>query len=89
LTLGLYRLGLRRITLEPRYNFANDPLFDAAYPEDLRDVRILHYLRTNIVSRERDFASSAALDALIARRDLRGSNEVLRTTVAKLVRRIE
>jgi hypothetical protein len=86
LTLGLYRLGLRRITLEPRYNFPNDPLFDAAYPQDLRDIRILHYLRTNIVSRERDFASSAALDALIARSDLTGSNEVLRTTLAKLVR---
>jgi len=39
------------------------------------------------VSRERDFASSAALDALIARKDLTGSNEVLRTTLAKLVGR--
>jgi hypothetical protein len=84
LTLALYRLGRRRFALELRYNFPNDPLFDAAYPEDLRDIRILHYLRTKIVSRDRDFASIEALKALVARQDLVGSNEVLRATIKKL-----
>jgi hypothetical protein len=84
LTLSIYRLGLRRLALEPRYNFPNLPIFEAAYPEDLKDVRILHYLRTEIVDRERDFSSPEALRALIARKDLTGANEALRATVEKL-----
>lgn len=84
-TLALYKLGRRRLALEPRYNFPNDPLFDSAYPQDLRDVRILHYLRNDIVNRDRDFASIEALRALVARKDLTGSNEVLRATVEKLM----
>lgn len=88
LTLALYRLGLRRAALDPRYNFPNDPLFNSAYPQDLRDIRILHYLRTDIVNRERDFASPEALRVLIEREDLTGSNEVLRRTVQKLADQI-
>jgi hypothetical protein len=83
-TLALYRLGLRRLALELRYNFPNDPLFDSAYPRDLDDLRILHYLRTEIVDRDGDFASPEALRALVARRDLIGSNELLRETLEKL-----
>jgi hypothetical protein len=83
-TLALYQLGMRRIALELRYNFPNDPLFDAAYPEDLRDMRILHYLRTEIVDRDRDFATIRTLRSLIGRKDLTGSNEVLRKTVQTL-----
>jgi hypothetical protein len=85
LTLAVYRLGLRRFVLEPRYNFPNDPRFDAAYPEDLDDVRILHYLRGEIVHRDRDFASAEALSELVLRDDLHGSNEVLRATVRALM----
>jgi hypothetical protein len=85
LTLALYRLGRRRLALELRYNFPNDHLFDAAYPEDLRDIRILHYLRTEVVNRDADFASIEALKNLIGRQDLIGSNEVLRTTLEKLL----
>jgi hypothetical protein len=84
LTLAMYRLGMRRLALELRYNFPNDPLFEPAFTEDLHDLRILHYLRTEIVDRERDFSSPEALQSLIARRDLTGSNEVLRATVEKL-----
>jgi hypothetical protein len=84
LTLALYRLGLRRLALELRYNFPNDPLFDSAHPRELDDVRILHYLRTEILDRDGDFASPEALKALVARRDLIGSNEILRKTVEKL-----
>ena len=85
LTMALYRLGLRRLALEPRYNFPNIPLFESGYPEDLRDIRILHYLRTEIVNRERDFSSPEALRSLVGRKDLTGSNEVLRTTLEKLL----
>jgi hypothetical protein len=85
LTLALYKLGRRRLALELRYNFPNDPLFDMAYPEDLHDVRILHYLRTEVVNRNDDFSSIEALKKLVARPDLTGSNEILRTTLKRLL----
>ena len=84
LTMALYRLGLRRITLEPRYNFANYTSFEEQNPEDLRDIRILHYLNREIVNKDSDFASIEAFAALISRDDLTGANEILRATLKRL-----
>jgi hypothetical protein len=76
LTIEKHKLPSRTIPL--RYNFPNDPGFEQKYPNDLSDVRILHYLRCEVVHRERDFVDLTRVAALIQRRDLRGSNEVLR-----------
>jgi len=40
---------------------------------------VLHYLRTDIVDRDRIFASEKDIEAFIRRRDLDGSNEMLRS----------
>jgi hypothetical protein len=82
LTIEKHKLPSRTIPL--RYNFPNDPGFDQKYPNDLSDVRILHYLRCEVVHRERDFVDLTRVAALIQRRDLRGSNEVLRRCVEEL-----
>jgi glycosyltransferase involved in cell wall biosynthesis len=84
LTLAIYELDLPRIALPPRYNFPNDPLFEAQYPEDLADLRILHYLRLDEVQRDKIWQSPDDTLTFLARRNLRPSNEALRRTVEKL-----
>lgn len=82
LTIEKNRLATRALSL--RYNFPNDPRFDHKYPDDLTDLRILHYLRCEIVHRENDFSDLMGVAALIQRRDLRGSNEVFRRCLEEL-----
>jgi hypothetical protein len=84
LTLAMQKHGLTSRALPLRYNFPNDWRFDEKYPKDLADVRILHYLRCELVDREKDFNNLANVEALIRRRDLRGSNEVLRRRLDEL-----
>jgi hypothetical protein len=84
LTMAIHELNLPRTALSPRYNFPNDPRFEQRYSDDFRDLRILHFLRRTVVDRDRDFASPQAIEALIARSDLKGSNELLRHRIAEL-----
>jgi hypothetical protein len=84
LTLAIQKCGLTSRALPLRYNFPNDPGFDRKYPDELAQVRILHYLRCEIVHRENDFADLKRVAALIQRRDLQGSNEALRNCLEEL-----
>ena len=68
-----------------RYNFPNQVEFDRLYPEELENVTFLHFLRTDVVDRECDFADLAAMTRLAERRDLSGSNEIFRGRVAALL----
>jgi hypothetical protein len=85
LTLALAKIGMRCGIASLRYNFPNDPRFDKAYPDELRDVRFLHFLQTATVRRDLDFQDEDAITALAARRDLTGSNEALRKRLAELL----
>jgi hypothetical protein len=82
--LALAKVGEGWDSLPQRFNFPNQREFDVAFPDELKDVRFLHYLRTDTVDRDREFVSDEAMDAFVARRDLTGSNEVLRRTVDRL-----
>jgi hypothetical protein len=84
LTLAMQKVGLTSRALPLRDNFPNDPRFDKNYPDELARVRVLHYLRCDVVHRENDFRTLAAVKRLIARTDLTGSNELLRKTLAEL-----
>ena len=84
LTLAMQKQRLASLALPLRYNFPNDPRFDRAYPDELTNVRALHYLRCEIVHRENDFADLERVAAIIRRRDLVGSNEVLRKRLEEL-----
>lgn len=86
LALAVPFAGLPAFNVGPSFNFPNQPDFDAAYPGDLARVRFIHYLRTDVVDRDRDFADDAAIARFLARRDLAGSNEALRRRVAVLHR---
>ncbi len=86
LTLALAKTHLPYEIMPMRYNFPNQKEFDAALPDDLADVRLLHFLRTDDgVHREQDFGSDAAMGALAGRHGLTGSNEKLRARVASLL----
>lgn len=84
-TLAMELAGVNISVLPPRFNFPNQIGFDHRYPEDLADIKFLHFLRLDTIDRERDFASMDAMRKLIARTDLRGSNEILRRRIAQLL----
>jgi hypothetical protein len=85
LTLAVAKHGIPVEVLAVRYNYPNQAAFDALYPQELSDVRLLHFLRTDIVQRERDFETLESMQRLAGRRDLSGSNEALRARVAELL----
>lgn len=82
LTIQKHDLPVRALPL--RYNFPNDPEFDARYPDELAAVRVMHYLRCETIHRESDFLSLDAVEGLLARCDLSGSNEAFRRRLAGL-----
>lgn len=84
LTLALFSEDMGFEVVPLRYNFPNQPEFDAAHPEELASVRFLHFLRTQVVDRERDFESLGSIRRLMARSDLTGSNEVLRARLQQV-----
>jgi hypothetical protein len=83
-TLAIYKAGLPRRVLPVRYNFPNDPGFDAKYADELSNIYILHYQRTDVVHRDTDFETAESTARLVARSDLRGSNELLRRRLTAL-----
>jgi len=67
-----------------RFNFVNDPFFDERYPEELKNVRVIHYARRTTINRDIIFNSLENVAEFIGRRDLAGSNEALRQLIAEL-----
>lgn len=85
LTFAICQLGLPHCTLPFRFNFANLEWADRRYLIDLADVRIIHYLKEDVIGPRREtWATQEALQAFMNRRDLSGSNEILRGAVARL-----
>jgi len=85
LTLAIYELNLPHVALDVRYNYPNDDWADRFHPTELADVRIIHYLREEILGARRDvWGSEEAFQQFLSRHDLSGSNEVLRGSVAAL-----
>ena len=82
--MGVAQAALPVFSLPPRYNFPNRPAFERAMPEEMKECTFLHFMQTDVVDRDHDFASSEALDVFCAREDLQGTNEMLRRRVAHL-----
>lgn len=84
-TFAMYELDVPRVCLEPRYNYPNLEWADRTMPADLQDLRIVHYMGENVIGTRRGLWEDDKLfEAFVARRDLTGSNETLRRTVAQL-----
>ena len=85
LTLALYKTGIKPHVLPLRYNYPNQEGFDVAFPDEFHEIRLLHFLRTDVVNREEDFVSWPKMKKLSMRQDLRGSNEVFRSRLKQLM----
>ncbi len=84
LALAIAQSGVRSCALPMRYNFPNDELADARYPEELDDVCIFHYLRTHAFDRHKIFSSLSAYHEFVDL-PLTGSNRVFQSCVATLI----
>lgn len=74
LTLAISRLGLEWAPLPLRYNFQNIPAIYDAYPEEAKEIRVLHFLQELELSRVRDFQSYEGIEALFGRQGLHAVN---------------
>lgn len=68
-----------------RYNFPNDRIADGKYPDELNQVRLFHYLRTEKFDRHKIFADESAFEAFM-KLDLVGSDRVFQAHVRDITR---
>lgn len=81
--LAVAESGIPSITLPLRYNYPNDRTADRLYPDELANVVLMHYLRTDRFDRHRVFHDPAAFDAFMTA-PLTGSDAVFRARVRAL-----
>jgi hypothetical protein len=77
------RAGVPQRVLPMRFNFPNDPLAEATYPDEAAAIIQLHYMRTKEFHRHRIFADRTAFEAFMEM-PLAGSNAVLQAKVRAL-----
>lgn len=83
LTLAVTEAGVPVTALPMRYNFPNDEVAAARYPEELQHAVCFHYLRTEVIDRHRIFLSAADYHEFM-NKPLAGANEVFRANVRRL-----
>ncbi|HUN78372.1 MAG TPA: hypothetical protein VMU32_05595 [Solirubrobacteraceae bacterium] len=84
LTLAIQRARVPWEALPLRYNLPNDDRFLARHGDEVGDVRVIHYLRDEEVSRSEDLASPEGIGELLAREDLHPINIRLRDALREL-----
>lgn len=80
LALAVEAEQVPRRALGMAYNFPNDPIADEMYPEELADVRVLHFLRQQHVQRAKIFTTPCEF-AQFLELPLEGSNRGLQSFV--------
>jgi hypothetical protein len=86
--LALARTGTLAHALAPRWNFPNDERFARAYPHEVTDVRILHYLRSGEIERWSLATTADELERFLARTDLSPTNALLQARVRELAQEL-
>ncbi|WP_300554067.1 hypothetical protein [Maricaulis sp.] len=80
LALTCIDLALPTRELVPRFNYPNYELCDELFPDEMADIRLMHYLGLKAFDRQKIFCQPAAFDALMTA-DLTGSNAVFQSRV--------
>ena len=81
LTLAAHNIPVHAVGL--RYNFPNDEDADHLHLNELRDVRLIHYLRTEQFDRQRIFTSQLEFDRFLSL-ELSGSNKIFQQYIRDL-----
>jgi len=84
LALAIAVCGVATTALPMRYNFPNDAIAEQLYPDELAQVRIFHYLRTDTFDRQRIFVSAAEYGRFLSL-PLSGSNLLFQRYVRSLI----
>jgi hypothetical protein len=61
LGLSIVRNGIHATALPVRYNFWNHEKYVSGYPEDLDDLRVLHYLHHGVFAKQHDIDNPQAI----------------------------
>ena len=75
--------NLNTAALPARYNYPNDPVADKMYPSELSDIRLIHYLRTELFDRHNIFANEDSFNIFL-KLELDGSNRIFQSFVRDL-----
>lgn len=81
--LATFKAGLDTHALPLRYNYPNDRRADAMYPDELENVCVLHYQRTDVFDRHKVFATASAFNEFIAA-EMTGSDAAFQRFVRNL-----
>lgn len=84
LALAVAESGAKTAVLPMRYNFPNDPMADKLYPDELTNVVVFHYLRTDSFDRQRIFASAEQYAEFLSL-PLSGSSRLFQRSVRRVV----
>lgn len=83
LTLSITAHDIPARELGMRYNFPNDPIAEELHPNELQDVRLVHYLRTDRFDRHLIFATAQGFYDFLGLA-LEGSNKIFQDRVRQL-----
>jgi hypothetical protein len=84
LALAISQLRLPWRELPMRYNWPNDDAADLRYPEEISEVRVLHYLRRTQLARERVFCERQQFDLFMSSTFQNAGNRILQERVRRL-----
>jgi len=82
-TLSLLAHDIPTYAVGLRYNFPNDAVADKLRPKELKDIRLIHYLRTDKFDRQTIFAAEHAFKDFLSL-NLNGSNKIFQRHIRKL-----
>ena len=84
LALAVAAMDARTCALPMRYNFPNDALAEQRFPEELENVKVFHYLRTDQFDRQLAFTSREQYQEFL-QAPLTGSNKVFQSHVRSIL----
>lgn len=85
-TFACAAAGLNTVALPMRYNFPNDPQADDLYPEEMKKIVFLHYLRLKHFRRDEIFAEPEPFENFVTSTNLTGSNGIFSRFVFRLTK---
>ncbi len=83
LTLAIHKHNIPTQSAEMKYNFPNDPIAEELYPDQLKEISIIHYLRTQKFDRQKIFATEKAFNKFLLL-ELEGSNKIFQEYIRSI-----